>query len=95
MSILHYIPYGKDNAVSRAYLSAMLGVSDRKMRKMIEAERRNGAMILNAQDGNGYYISDDLDELERQYRQDTARAMAILTRRKAIRNKLKEAGREV
>lgn len=95
MSITDYIPVGRENAVSRAYLASMLGVSDRKMRKMIEDERRAGAIILNAQDGKGYYMTDDLDEMERQYRQDTARAMAILTRRKALRKRLKAAGRNV
>lgn len=95
MSVTDYIPVGRENAVSRSYLASMLGVSDRKMRKMIEDERRAGAIILNAQDGKGYYMTDDLDEMERQYRQDTARAMAILTRRKALRKRLKDAGRKV
>lgn len=95
MSILDLIPHGRENAVSREYLSATLGISDRKMRHMIENARRSGAIILNAQDGRGYYISDDLDDMEKQYRQDTARAMAILTRRKALRKRLKEAGRKV
>lgn len=95
MSVTDYIPVGRENAVSRSYLAAMLGVSDRKMRKMIEDERRAGEIILNAQDGKGYYMTDDLDEMERQYQQDTARAMAILTRRKALRARLKAAGRNV
>ena len=41
------------------------------------------------------YQSDDLDEIERQYKQNTARAMSILARRKEIRRRLKAAGRKV
>jgi hypothetical protein len=39
--------------------------------------------------------ADDLDAIERQYRQDTSRALSILRRRKAMRALLKAAGRAV
>ena len=96
-SILTHIGVGAENATSRAALAVSLGVSDRKMRKLIEIERRNGALILNAQNGAGYYLAtiDDLDDIERQYKQDTARALSILARRRTMRRILKKAGRKV
>ena len=89
------IPYGRDNAISRSMLAITMGTSDRRVRDLIEAARREGLIIINAQDGRGYYQTNDLDEIARQYRQDTARAMSILKRRKTMRRLLKEAGREV
>lgn len=96
-TLLSYIPRGRENAVTRGYLCAVTGLSDRRVREAIEAARNDGALILNDQSGAGYYTADesDLDALQRQYRQDTARAMALLRRRKHIRRILKEAGREV
>lgn len=89
------IPKGKENAVSRSELVAETGESDRKVRRMIQQLRAEGDLIVN--DGSGYYVVDetDLDAIERQYKADTARAMAILQRRKRMRKILKEAGRKV
>ena len=93
MNIIEAIPYGRENAIPRRDLAAKLGVTDRKMREMVQGLRERGFLVMNAQDGRGYYFSSDLDEIERQYRQDTARAMSILKRRKLMRSMLKEAGR--
>lgn len=97
MNIFISIPTGAQNAIPRAELRQALGVSDRKMRQLIEDARRDGALILNGQSGAGYFQAspDDLDAIERQYRQDTARALSILARRKTMRRILKEAGRRV
>lgn len=70
-------------------------MGDRKVRKMIELARGLGFVIVNEQNGAGYYQSNDLDEIELQYRQDTARAMSILARRKELRRRLEAAGRKV
>lgn len=95
MNIVKFIPLGKENAISRASLAQKAGLSDRKMRNEIENARRRGFLIINLQDGRGYYRSDDLDDIERQYRIDTARGRSIWIRRNAMRKMLKEAGREV
>ena len=97
MSIIDIIPFGAENAISRAELAEKSGMSDRRMRLEIQRQRDNGELILNDQRGGGYYRvgTDDLDALHRQYKQDTARAMAILKRRKAMREILKAAGRAV
>ena len=89
------IPFGRENAITRADLAAKLGMSDRVMRRAIEEARLEGLFILNAQDGRGYYRTTDLAELKAQYDSDTARALSILTRRKPIRDALKAAGVKV
>lgn len=82
-------------SIARRELVLMFDVSDRAIRKAIEEARKMGYFIINDQNGAGYYRTDDLDTIERQYRQDTSRAMAILARRKAMRKFLRENGRMV
>lgn len=94
-TILKAIPFGAENAIKRADLCKKLKMGDRQVRRLIELARRNGHVIANRQDGRGYYQSDDLDEIERQYWQDTARAMTVLRRRRELRRRLREAGRPV
>lgn len=93
--LMQLIPEGEDNAVSGAYLSSRLGMSDRAVRRAIEAARAEGLLICNAQDGKGYYQSRDVAALKRQYRQDTSRALSILKRRKPLRDYLKAQGEDV
>jgi biotin operon repressor len=97
MKITDLLGVGEANAVSRVELASRAGMSDRKMRAAIQQAREDGELILNAQNGAGYFLAstDDLNAIERQYRQDTARALSILKRRKAMRRLLKEAGRDV
>lgn len=87
------IPFGRENAISRERLANELGMSDREIRRYIEKARVDGLMIVNP--GCGYFQTDDLDELSEQYWKDTSRAMAVLTRRKRMRDILKAAGRTV
>lgn len=96
-TILNNIPHGRENAISRAQLVCKTGLPDRTIRRAIQAAREKGVLILNAQDGRGYFRADesDIDELKAQYRQDTARALSILRRRKTIRAILKKAGVDV
>lgn len=89
------IPFGRPNAIGRDALARTLGLSDRKMRKAVEEARSEGVIILCECNGQGYYQSSDLDEIYHQYLQDTSRAMAILKRRKPMRDLLKAAGRSV
>lgn len=87
------IPHGRRNAISRAELAAAMHTTDRKMRKAVSEAKTQGVMICN--DGDGYYQSDELSDLWRQYRRETARAMSILKARKPMREVLKAAGRPV
>ena len=95
LTVVASIPFGRNNAIKRDTLCSKVGMSDRKVRKMIELARGFGFIIVNEQNGAGYYQSDDIDDIERQYKQDTARAMSILARRKELRRRLKAAGRKV
>jgi biotin operon repressor len=86
---------GQKNAISRANLAKRMDMPDRTVRSLIEKARCEGCLILNAQDGKGYYLASGTDDILRQYRQDTNRALSILKRRKHMRKLLKEAGVEV
>lgn len=63
-SALHY---GRENAVPSKVLADRLGFSSvRDLQKAIERERADGAVILSTtQNGGGYFLSDDPDELRR------------------------------
>lgn len=78
MNIIDYIPYGKGNAISRKALSDASGLPDRVMRKQIEKERQNHA-ILNSQDGGGYFrpLPEEKMLVERWMRQERSRSKSI------------------
>lgn len=90
-----FLSTGKENARTRQTLCMLTGLKDRQVRQEIEDLRNQGVFVVNDEDGNGYYITEDINTLSRQYRKDTARAMSILKRRKHIRKYLKERGVEV
>lgn len=93
MNIIDYIGTGKESAITRASLRALTGLSDRKVRLLIAQARKDGCMIANAQNGGGYFIPSDLDEIERQYWQTQSRSIKMLAYQKPYRDVLKEAGR--
>lgn len=90
--VLDAIPFGKDRAVTRKLLVAKTGLPDRAVRKAIE-ELRRSFIIINDQDGKGYYRSYDLDDIERSFWQERSRGLAILRRMKLMRELLKGGGR--
>lgn len=96
--LLNLLGIGKKNAVSRYDLTERLYPGrghmkeyDRKMRGRIEQLRRD-YVIVNDQDGGGYYITDDLDRIDKFYHQEFSRAMSILFRLKTPRKILRKAG---
>ncbi len=99
-SIVDYIPVGRENAVTRRQLCELTGMRDRALRNAIEDARQSGEIIINAQDGRGYYRSEEPKDLAGQYVRNRNCAMAILVHRspahgrtpKHIRRKLKAAG---
>lgn len=93
LDIKEYIPVGSDNAVSRAYLVQVTGLSDRIVRREIHKARRD-TPILNLQNGSGYYRPDmdtgkDRDSLVRYVRQEESRlksiGWALFSARKTLR----------
>ena len=97
MNILDYIHEGKEDAITREELRFLTELSDRTIRELIEQERRNGVIILNLQDGRGYYrpAPEDLVDILKQYRQNDSRAKSILVQQKYLRRILKFAGVKV
>lgn len=90
MSITDFIGVGRENAVTRGELVAILNLPDRAVRKLIQEARERGEIIINAQDGSGYYRSNDLGDMERQYNTNHRRAMSVLRQQKYLRQKMKE-----
>jgi hypothetical protein len=93
ISILDYIPTGQANAITRHKLHQLTGLRDRTIRKEIEKARASGNIIINLQDGKGYYQPETLDEIEIQFKLNQSRAMSVLVQQKYLRRELKKAGR--
>lgn len=93
MNIEEYIPFGRENAIKRAELVALLRLSDRMVRRQIEEARLRGEVILNDQTGAGCFRSNDVAELKRQMAQNRSRALAILRQQKHIRRRIEEIER--
>lgn len=89
-NIMDYIGVGKDNAVTRNELCALMNLPDRAIRRLIEEERNRGEIIINEQDGRGYYQSNRVDDMIAQYRANQSRAKSILRQQKYLRRKIKE-----
>ena len=86
-AVLGMIPRGKQNAITRANLAAKVGLNDRTVRRIIERLRRD-YIIVNDQDGRGYYRPGSQDDVRRYYGQEYARALAILQHLKVARGLL-------
>lgn len=84
------LKHGHENAVSRHRLCYEMDMSDREIRKLIEKARDEGCLILNNQDGKGYFLPASIEDVRKQYVQDKNRAMSILKRQKHMRRLLKE-----
>lgn len=87
-----YILRGRQNARTRQTLCTLTGLSDRAVRREIEDLRERGEFIITDEDGKGYYISEDYEDVKRQYLRDTARIKAISKRTKHLREFLKDRG---
>lgn len=98
INILDYIPTGKENAVTREWLSNTTGLEDRMVRDSIAKARRE-MPILNMQDGKGYFIPDMNNEEERsllkQYvMQEENRGKMIFWSLRGARKTLRNCGVE-
>jgi len=92
VQIENYIPFGKSNAISRTSLCSVVGLSDRIIRSRIEEARRRGIIIINTQNGRGYFRTRNLDDIKCQYLLNKSRANAILSQQKFLLIHLHEAG---
>ena len=73
MEIERYIPFGRENAISRRELVRLTGIPDRKVREIIKlANRRlkpSGVAILSSSAQRGYWRTDDISEMEAYLRE--------------------------
>ncbi len=53
--LLNLLQFGKENAVTRDYLSFMLDRNDREIRRMIEELRQEGYIICSSTQHKGYW----------------------------------------
>lgn len=97
VDILQYIPIGHANAVNREYLCSATGLSDRKVRELIEKACTREHPILNMQDGRGYFQPAESEmHLVRLYRtQENRRTLTIRNRVSEIDKYLKAADDEL
>ena len=92
--IVDLLPTGKENAISQKQLAAVLNISERELRKRIEFERRNGAVICSSTDadGSGYYLPQNVEEAQRFYATMQKRTRPTLECLRATRRWIKAAG---
>ena len=83
MNIVDYIPFGKENAVKRSKLRALTKMDDRNMREAIEKAQMRGELILNMQDGAGYFrpiLPEERDLVERWQKIEKGRWIASMNK---------------
>ena len=87
MNITDYIPKGQNNAVSADSLCTALNIDRRTVRRLISSAQENVAVILNMQDGRGYFVpADDESQLVDDYiKQESARARSIFRKLRTAR----------
>ena len=93
--IAEYIPYGADNAITRDELLKVAayfveGITDRGMRRLLEVSKQNGNIIINMQDGRGYFRPETREEIEMYIRQEERRAKTIHFNLKAAKKALRK-----
>lgn len=89
------IPYGKENAVSRAMLSMELGITDRKLRWAIAEANKQGIAIVSLDGKRGYFQPETLDEKYAYCKRERSRAISIFEKLSPIYAELKEAGYKI
>ena len=92
MDIKKYIPKGHSNAVTIETLMAMTGMSNRQVRRAIA---ESDAIILNMQDGKGYFRMNPRTKAERAFAekysaQEKSRGWKVLKKAFRVDSKLNE-----
>lgn len=87
MNIADYIPYGHENAINRRLLEQITGFDDRYNRQLIMKARNEGAVILNMEDGKGYFqpiLPQEIDLVRKSYNKEAGRYYASATMMKLL-----------
>ena len=94
MDISKFIPYGRENAISRAELCVLTGFSDRAIRNHVEDARNvqneKTGFILSSSQCKGYWRSHDIGELEEFIREDENRKKSSAKRNDSIKKYIAE-----
>ena len=83
VKIADLLGHGQNAAVPLRNPKELAGLPGREVRRMIEAERRAGALIIS-DNAHGYYLTDDPAEAQRFARSMQHRAREILRTARAI-----------
>ena len=92
--LMELVPEGRENAVSRSELRMLAGISDRKCRRFLQEAKEHEELIVNLQDGKGYFRpgTDDIKSIAAQYKLNQSRMISLSKQQKNLRRILKEAG---
>lgn len=95
IDILKFIPFGKENAISRTSLCTATGLNDRSMRENINRARKR-AVVINLSDGSGYYrpTDDDIAEVIKFKKQEENRAKDVFSNLQPVRKFLQSVGKK-
>ena len=85
MRIVDLLGRGQSGAVPISHLISLTGMDNRTVRRMIEAERRQGIPILS-DNCRGYFLPADEDEIAACVRSLRRRAGKIMRTARAIEN---------
>lgn len=87
-----HLAVGHLNGVPEADILRDLDISERVLRKKVQQERVNGALICNEYDEHGYYIADTAEEKQRFLRRHMSVIRTLSRECKAFRDDLKAHG---
>lgn len=97
MELIELIPEGRENAISKAQLTEITGLSERSLRLVVAGERRRGRIILTDCSGTkGYYRPTSTSEVLRFIKSMRKRAREVNAVADAVERALmKEVGQDV
>lgn len=81
---------GEQNAIAQADLCRRLGLLPTTLKRIVQTERRDGALICSS--AAGYYMPQDTADIAKFYKETRAAALSRLTSCRAFRQALTDAG---
>lgn len=89
---------GKENALNGWQLAALSGLPERSVRKCIQYLTSCGYAVCNLEDGKGYYIPVDIEDIQASIKLTNSRIRALMRKKyglnKALMKMLKETGND-
>lgn len=91
MKIADYLSHGQGNGLNLRDLARLTGLHERKVRAMIAAERKAGALIVS-DCKSGYFLPDSAEDVKRFHRSMVHRAAEIAAAAQAAESALAKMG---